>query len=429
MNLVLDQAALLIDDPVALRVVGAPPHRIVGLRAETTDSHGVVFRSRADYEADADGSVVPARQAPRAGTYQGVDPFGLWWSMTAPAQDRFARDLRPVATRVAVAIDDQEVARVDFERARIAPGVQVEDVREAGLVATLFLPEVLPAPGVIVVGGSEGGLAPAEELAALLASHGLASLALAYFGFPGLPAMLSDVPLEYLETAIDLLLCRPGVTGDGVGMIGSSRGGELALVLASTCDRVRAVVGFAASSVVWPGFTPGVHQPRPAWTRRGRGLAFAVPRPRQSRNPDGSLVLRSWFAAALGDEPGLAEARIPVEQIRGAVLLVSGEDDQMWPSSWLAERAIARLIAAPVPGSDRHLHLSYPDAGHGLGHPPGLPEPPSFTRTRDGSVLALGGTRSGNAHAAQRAWPRALDFLAVHLGAPRPAPVTRSVAR
>jgi dienelactone hydrolase len=45
------------------------------------------------------------------------------------------------------------------------------------------------------LGCSEGGIRSAEAYAALLASHGYAALAVAYFGMDGLPQRLVGVPM------------------------------------------------------------------------------------------------------------------------------------------------------------------------------------------------------------------------------------------
>jgi len=285
-------------------------------------------------------------------------------------------------------------------------------------VATLFLPDAsAPASGVVVLGGSEGGLLLAEEVAALLASHGFAVLAVAYFALESLPPQLVEIPVEYLENATRWLLRRPEVAGSGVGVVGTSRGGELALVLASVCRRVRAVVGFAASSVVWPGVTPGALHPRSAWTRRGKGLPFAIPQPQPlSPKMAGPLILKGWFLAALENQVGIAKAMIPVERIRGAVLLISGGDDRMWPSRLLAELAMRRLATASGDHCFRHLHLTYPRAGHGVGRVPGLPAASTIVVNQDGTAYALGGSRRGNARSAQHAWRRVLAFLSSCLG-------------
>src|SRR5438128_7337617 len=63
--------------------------------------------------------------------------------------------------------------------------------------------------------GSSGGLP--QELAALLASHGYAALALAYFSYEHLPAELVAIPLEYFETGMRWLHAQQGVQDDRLG--------------------------------------------------------------------------------------------------------------------------------------------------------------------------------------------------------------------
>ena len=56
-------------------------------------------------------------------------------------------------------------------------------VREPDLVTNFFPPITNePAPAIILLGGSDGGIEAASNLAPLLHSHGYAVLALAYFG-------------------------------------------------------------------------------------------------------------------------------------------------------------------------------------------------------------------------------------------------------
>ncbi|MFX5595168.1 hypothetical protein ABTD92_21175, partial [Acinetobacter baumannii] len=75
-------------------------------------------------------------------------------------------------------------------------GVTRREVREEGLVGTLFLPAT-PGPhaAVMILNGSGGGIN--EPRAALFASRGVAAFALAYFKAPGLSDYISNTPLEY----------------------------------------------------------------------------------------------------------------------------------------------------------------------------------------------------------------------------------------
>ena len=54
-------------------------------------------------------------------------------------------------------------------------------------------------PGIIDLYGTTGGLL--ESRAALLASHGFATFALAYFNYDDLPEGLEPIELEYFEVS------------------------------------------------------------------------------------------------------------------------------------------------------------------------------------------------------------------------------------
>src|SRR5262249_59045888 len=115
-------------------------------------------------------------------------------------------------------------------------------------------------------------------------------------------------------------------------------------------------------------------------------------------------------------DPGLFEhAVIPVEDIRGPVLFVSGEADAMWPATPMThiaeQRARDRGFRPPM------AHLSYRHGGHTSA---GVPGTPVVTAARlhplTGASYSLGGTQAGNAHARADSWPRVVAFLRDALG-------------
>ncbi len=126
-------------------------------------------------------------------------------------------------------------------RAEAAAGKVV--TAPAPLVGELHLPAGAGrAPALLILGGSEGGHGPAFHFAAAFAKRGFASLGLAYFGDPGLPATLENVPLEYFAKAIDWLSAQPGVDPARIGVFGGSKGAEAALLIAARDRRITAVV-------------------------------------------------------------------------------------------------------------------------------------------------------------------------------------------
>lgn len=282
-----------------------------------------------------------------------------------------------------------------------------QNVRENGLVALYLRPKGEVAwPAIIVVGGSEGGIKSAEGLAYRFAERGWAALAIAYFGAEALPPALASIPLEYFGAGVTWLNRQPLVVTETLAVAGVSRGAELALLLAAHNPAFKRVVAWAPSHVVWGPVGAFKDASISAWTRGGRPLAFVT----HAREPDYSV--RPYrgtpdFLADLRQTALVEAAAIPVEKIQGAVLLLSGEDDQVWPSTLMARLALKRLAAANHPY--RFEHVSFPDAGHliGPGSDPGLIEAKHPT----GVVMAFGGSRRGNQAAQEKGWAKVMEFL------------------
>ena len=97
-------------------------------------------------------------------------------------------------------IDAHPIVTAQLERTFLGPDEVMQPARADGLVGTLFHPAgASRSPGILVLGDSEGGIP--EAMAALLASHGYATLALAYYGVEPLPKTFVEIPLEYFATA------------------------------------------------------------------------------------------------------------------------------------------------------------------------------------------------------------------------------------
>jgi dienelactone hydrolase len=283
-----------------------------------------------------------------------------------------------------------------LEQAAIAEGVERVIIRYGDLRGTLFRPPGNDRhPGVLVLGGSEGGL-PARR-AAWLASHGFAALALAYFRFEDLPQDLAGIPLEYFGRALTWMANRPEIAGDRIAVVGVSRGAELALQLGSMFPRIRAVVAYSPANVRYPaccGFTPVPY----AWTWKGNGLAFRPVRPRAALT-----------AMAM-------QAEIEVERIQGPVLLISGDADRVWDSKSMADSIVARLKRHNFTYSVDHLN--YAHAGHAAGRPEIVPAWQGAVRNAtSGRDAEMGGTPQGNAESSLDAIGKVIEFLQQSLAA------------
>ena len=256
-------------------------------------------------------------------------------------------------------------------------------------------------PGVLVFGGSEGGLAGGiNRIALALQAAGFSALQISYFRAPGQPRGLILIPLETFDDALAWLGARSGVDRHRLGLIGGSRGSEAALLTAVANPGVRAVVAGMPSNVVWPGIDwQDASVTASAWTRGGRPLPmlWALPGP----DDEDSFPAAERNLAELPRHPDTA---IPIARARAAVLLVCGEADTVWPSC-----RMARQLRALAPA--RVTLLAYPDAGHAVLGVPFARDDPKFA-----SLAGGGGTAEGNHVARLDAWPKILSFLSSRLG-------------
>lgn len=272
-------------------------------------------------------------------------------------------------------------------------------IRDHGLVGTLFR-RGRPTKAVLLLGGASGGFR--EEWALQLAEEGFAALSLAYFAAESLPPQLSRIPLEYFENAIEFL--RHDV--EKVGCCGVSRGGELSLILGSLfAKRINAIAAHVPSSVVYGALD--VHPTIPAWLYKGKPFAPSAPfqyKEIASGESEGSAIFTTpFFLDGMQDRSAYSASAIPVEKIECPLLIISAEDDQMWPSSVFAEQIVSRLDAYQSP--IYRQHLSYPKVGHS----------PSKGSTGFHPIMkrwfAFGGDLVENAIATKDWWNQTIQFF------------------
>lgn len=269
-----------------------------------------------------------------------------------------------------------------------------------------------PNPGVLVLHGSGGARGYEQTYAALLAEHGYTVFCVEYFGAPGIRDALLEVPLEEFGDAADYLLDRPDIAGERVGVVGFSRGGEASLLVGSQFDTIGVVIAYVPSCYVWaaPSWMDGIGKDQPTWTLCGKPLPYLfideyldeqdhADKPLGDDAPDATALALECSTAR-----EKARAMIPVEDIHGPVLLISGGNDTVWPSAVLAERAVERLEEHGHPY--RFEHRCFPNAGHTIRVPYQF-----GSDTAPDETHQYGGTHEANAKASACAWHTVLEFL------------------
>jgi dienelactone hydrolase len=417
----IEPATALYGTPFSIRVTGLKPDERVTVTARSIDAKNIQWESKADFQADARGNIDIAAQSPLSGSYSGADIFGLLWSMK-PLNSKADR---PISYR------DDEVNgwTVDFSAADEAgtttsvrmrrvyqmPGEALVRVplEEDGMYGFLYHPaEGGPFPAVLILAGSNGGVY--EWLAQAYASNGFAALTLPYFDYRDLPTELVEIPLEYFHRAAVWLKKQPSVKADRIGVAGGSKGGELALLLASYFNDFQAVVAWSPGAHVWEGlslkfFSPD-YRPVSSWAMNGQPLPFISfiytqeEKEKEQRGELHSFIATHHRSLAQADPALLEKAAIPVEKIKAPLLLISGTDDQTWPADEFCREVAAKLRKAGFPFELKAI------SHEGGGHMSFLPY--LITANRGG---ISGGSPQIDAKAGFVSWKETIAFLKKHL--------------
>lgn len=204
-------------------------------------------------------------------------------------------------------------------------------------------------PGIILLHGSEGGGFPTWKIAApQLAAEGYAVLAYPYFGasdgLVGPRQILSGVEIEDLLGALTWLKNSPQVSGKKVGLAGSSRGGELALLAGSLAFKYLkdsapdAIAVHSPGHKVWGSWSWDWVDPR-CWfgavpTYQDFPLDSTKFNWNSSCGPNPAELSDTQKDAWLWRGTPLKEGtRVEFENIKCPVFISQGMKDSVWPAS------------------------------------------------------------------------------------------------
>ena len=146
-----------VDEIMRISVAGLFGKQRVTLRKKLTGDEGERFESFAHYIADVQGKVCVSSQPSVGGSYTGVEPMGLLWSMKlSPGQKEGIRLMKKDVTKPYIVNLDvfdghlrlggeqesvgEPLTSVTFEKSYMKAGVRRIPVREGRVRGTLFLP-------------------------------------------------------------------------------------------------------------------------------------------------------------------------------------------------------------------------------------------------------------------------------------------------
>lgn len=414
-KLTVSQEKPLIDENLSVSVSGLDSFQEITVMATTASESNkkYTFGSYGHFKASADGLVDLSRDPSLNGTYTGVEPMGLFWSMIQnPNQRQYARLIKYDSTTAVVynlsvlsqhvsseylwRSDLKRLTHTEIQRWYKKPKIKKISVDKKGIYGSLFIPEEsengLPLPAVIDIYGTNGGLI--ESRAALLASRGFITFSLPYFLYKDLPNTHLDINFEYFQKAIDWFVNHPSVLAqNGIGILGSSFGGTLSFYLAAHCPEVKAAISINGPPAF---FLSGIRH-------NGKKIPSVGIECSTFKEDDQGIFTNAWKI----DET--KTFTIPASSL-AKFLFIVGNDDKLLESDnykkWLPRNPVSKQ-------SDIEL-VVYPDTGH-LIEPPYTPLFHTCYASLFGCTLRYGGTSTPHAKAQENAWLKIQEFFKKHL--------------
>ncbi len=384
----------------------------------------------ADYKAN--GPSLNTRTAHAlAGTYRGVDPYGLLWSGRESSDPLIAAaGVEPEMEQgnegtgvVIVQVDGEEIGRGTLKSVT-PPGLRIQTMQQPGVAGVFAAPDDGKRhPTLLLLHGSEGGnMDDARSMAIRFAGQGFAALSVIYFAWDlakveGVSPVHLNTPIELLSRAKDWAVSQPGADPSRIGVYGHSKGAEFAEVAATKFPWIESVAACVPTDVVWEGYghddqrnLPEHRIPKPSvassWSFDGKPLSYVELRPFKWGEENQYFSNTERYELSRADDPKRAElAVIPIEQSGARFLLLGGEKDEVWASGNMAT-ALAKRFDNHSADRRPEVHV-FEGAGHQIcgdgTFPPrvyGLQsdDPRSKNLDKEGAAAA-------------RAWPMIVDFF------------------
>ncbi|KAH3726110.1 bile acid-CoA:amino acid N-acyltransferase-like isoform X2 [Dreissena polymorpha] len=405
----------MVDEPIHIRMSGLDSSQLVTFVLDLIEND-TKFESRCLYKADNNGIVDNCRTHSLEGSFTGVEQMGLFWSLKSVGGGDLVRLVKKDVTQPMVfsikvlpgnqvqpaSTDLLPLAETKVQRLFMRPGVR--RIRLTGQIkGTVFVPQGEgPFPGLVDMFG--GLVSQIETRAALLASHGYATLSLSYLYGEGLPTMLMGADINYIQKSFEWLSEQEYVDEARLGVIGLCFGGHLGLRLATLSSQVKVVVNINGVPII------------SSFENLNSSFEGSTDWSDKVYTTEEGVVINQVFDC-------FSPILIPAWQHGARLLVIVGEDDKQVHPKWHT------YLENHIPDQYRHnlQVFRYEGAGH-LIEPPFMPHirtvapgrkrmltvdfiPEKF---KDEKMMA-GGYPKPHADAQEHSWKTILEFLEANL--------------
>ena len=400
-----------VTEPVSIWGAGFKANAPITIKASMNClSEKLSFSSHAHFTTSENGSFSLLDTKSTGGSYVGTHGMGLFWSMVhgvgsynliqvVNACTQLEYDFNVYSGHISE-FSDSPLSSARVNRYFAGPTVTRIPVKTGSIHGTLFIPEGNgPFPSIITLYGGNKRRQVVEDAAGILSNHGFVTLALAYFGVDGLNKSYAQEPIriEFFEEAIHYLMNHEKVNPDAIGVYGISKGGDIALSMASYLSQVKAVacINGSISSI-------GTK------TTFGNKSTEMLPASfdKVSYLPDQTLNIKN----ALNNPRDHPDSIHNFQDSKADILMIAGLDDYNWDSELFVDIAKERMDH--VGKTNYELH-KYPGLGHFI-DAPFMPPCVKFTHSLvpKGMFVYFGGknTMQHSIHQ-ENVWKKVISFF------------------
>jgi esterase/lipase len=422
MKIEIKNQEAFVDEKIHIKISELSPlsHLKITFHMELPWCSGELFSSYAIFQPDDKGEVDLEHASPIEGTYENANSIGLLYSLrlTTSYGKNIAENINienPILIKISfeTSSDQRELTLKRFFKSK---DIVVKKINHT-FTGQLFYKEHSRRKTILMLGGSDGNLDSLSLMAGPLASRGFNVLTVSYFGTINLPEKLEEVPLEYFEKIFDWIKTNESTESEEIYIHGTSKGGELALLLASKYPQIKKVVAVEPHAYCFQalnGLMIGANAS--SWSYKRKSVPFI-----KVRNEDFYQDLKlqidkgvpfgfcNTYKKSLLASLNKEEARIKVEDSNADLLLICGEEDNIWNSYEACQEIINHLKRTNY--KHRVELLSYPQMGHPLPVPFIIPASLTTAIPMNGGIFSTGGTLLGNAEGQYDSFQRTINFF------------------
>lgn len=423
MKIEISKIEALITEKIKIKVLELSPNSKlrISMKMELPWCKGEVYSSYGVFVSDEKGEVDLDLVKPIEGTYKTNNSMGLIYSLKKSKTEgkniakNISIDKPMIMNMLFESIDEKE--EITLRRLFKTEDVIIKNISEENFNGTLFYREKSNNKIILMLTGSDGNMQALALMASPLASEGFNVLMVPYFAVEGLPDKIEKVPLEYFEEIFKWIENNKIIKSKEIFLHGTSKGGELALLLASRYKQIKKVVAVEPHAYCFQALNGTMSGKNvSSWSYNDESIPYIevdnsifYEDQKKAIEKGVPFGFASTYKKSIERSINREEARIKIENSEADILLIAGKEDNIWNSYDGCMEIIDNLKKSNYK-YDVEL-LICDKMGHPMPVPYIIPISESLSLNMMGGVFSSGGTIEGNAEGQYKSWIRTIKFF------------------